>query len=339
MKFRILGKTGFKVSEIGFGAWAIGGNTPGHPHWGNQSDKDSIDALHIAIDNGINFIETARGYGFGKSEQLIGQVLKERKERIYVATKTPPNEGKWPPSPYDKAEDRFPEKYLREDVEDRLNKLGVDCLDILMIHTWTRAWNKDPKPLIFLDKLRKEGKIRFIGVSTPEQDQNSLIDLMKNGFVDVISLIFNIFEQEPAAEMLSVAKEYNVGVIDRVVFDEGSLTGKYTEDTKFEEGDVRNNYFKGDKLKWTMKKIEKIKEDVKDSGLTMAQIAVKFALNQAAINTVIPGIRNTWQAKENAGMSDLPPLSKELVEKLQKRYWVNNLGRYYIGSPAPFEED
>lgn len=151
---------------------------------------------------------------------------------------------------------------------------------------------------------------------------------MKNGLVDVVELIFNIFEQEPVAELLSAAKEYNVGIIDRVAFDEGSLTGKYTKDTTFEEGDFRNNYFKGDKLIWTVERVEKIKEEIKDTGLTLAQVAIKFVLAQPAISTVIPGIRNTWQAKENTAISDLPPLSKELIEKLQKHYWVNNLGRY-----------
>ena len=137
-------------------------------------------------------------------------------------------------------------------------------------------------------------------------------------------MIFNIFEQEPVAELLPAAKEYNVGIIGRVPFDEGSLTGKYTKDTTFEESDFRNNYFRGDKLTWTLERVAKIKEEIKGTGLTMAQVAIKFILAQKAISTVIPGIRNTWQAKENTAISDLPPLSKELIEKLQKHYWIDN---------------
>jgi len=324
MKYRTLGKTGFKVSEIGFGAWAIGGDS-----WGKQNEENSIEALNIAIDNGLNFIDTAHIYGNGKSEQIIGKVLKERKERIYVSTKIPLLPGIWPPSPYDKAEDRFPEKYMKENADERRRMLDVDRLDILLLHSWTRAWNKNPKPLLFLDKLRKKGKIKFIGISTPEQDQNCVIELMKNGLIDVVELIFNVFEQEPVTELLPAAKEYNVGVIGRVPFDEGSLTGKYTKDTTFDEGDIRNNYFKGDKLIRTLERVEKIKKEIKDTGFTMAQAAIKFILNQKAVNTVIPGIRNSWQAKENTAISDLPPLPKEMIEKLQKHYWMNNLGRYW----------
>jgi aryl-alcohol dehydrogenase-like predicted oxidoreductase len=173
MQYRTLGRTGLKVSEIGFGAWAIGGG------WGSQSEHDSLAALNRALDLGVNFIDTAAGYGDGRSERLIGQVLKSRPEQVWVATKTPPLPGHWPPSPYNRAEERYPEQYLRENVEERLRNLGTDRLDILQLHTWTRAWNKNPTPLEVLKKLQAEGKIRFIGISTPEHDQNSLIDLMR----------------------------------------------------------------------------------------------------------------------------------------------------------------
>jgi len=151
MHYRKLGRTGLDVSEIGFGAWAIGGG------WGAQSDQDSIAALNRALDLGVNFIDTAAGYGEGRSERLIGQVLKNRTEKVWVATKTPPLPGHWPPSPYDVAEERYPEKYLRENVEERLRNLGTDCIDFLQLHTWTRAWNKNPAPLDVLKKLQAEG--------------------------------------------------------------------------------------------------------------------------------------------------------------------------------------
>ena len=146
------------------------------------------------------------------------------------------------------AEERYPEKYLRDNVEERLRNLQTDCLDLLQLHTWTRAWNKNPKPLDVLKELQAEGKIRFIGISTPEPDQNSLIELMRRGYLDTVQVIYNIFEQEPAAELLPAALEHNVGVLVRVVFDEGVLAGKYTADTRFEEGDFRKNYFAGDRL-------------------------------------------------------------------------------------------
>ena len=161
MKYRTLGRLGWRVSEIGFGAWAIGGTG-----WGNQTDDESIRALHQALDLGCNFIDTAQGYGDGHSEQLIGRVLRERPgERIYVATKIPPRPGNWPPSAYDQIEDRYPETYIREQVETGLRNLQTDCLDLLQLHTWTRAWNKNPEPLGVLKNLQAEGKIRFIGIS------------------------------------------------------------------------------------------------------------------------------------------------------------------------------
>src|ERR1700722_14640925 len=232
MKYRTLGRTGLKVSEIGFGAWAIGGS------WGKQSDDDSLDALRKALDLGVNFIDTAAGYGNGHSEQLIARVLKERggRDQVVVATKTPPAPGHWPPSPYCRAEERFGEKYLRENVEERLRNLGTDRIDVLQLHTWTRAWNENAAPLATLEKLRKEGKVRFFGISTPEQDQNCVVELMQRGLLDVVQVIYNIFQQEPAAQLLPVAQQANVGIIVRVAFDEGSLTGKFTAETKFANG-------------------------------------------------------------------------------------------------------
>ena len=298
MQYRKLGRTDLDVSAIGFGAWAIGGG------WGPQAENDSLDALNRAIDLGVNFIDTAAGYGNGKSERLIAQVLKGRKEKVWVATKTPPLPGNWPPSPYDVAEERYPEKYLRDNVEERLRNLQTDCLDLLQLHTWTRAWNKNPKPLDVLKQLQAEGKIRFIGISTPEPDQNSLIELMRRGYLDTVQVIYNIFEQEPAAELLPAALEHNVGVLVRVVFDEGVLAGKYTADTRFEEGDFRKNYFAGDRLARAVTRVEKIRAELAGTGLTLPQVALQFALAHPAVSTVIPGIRNAYQAEANTAAAD-----------------------------------
>ena len=323
MKYRRLGKTGFEVSEIGFGAWAIGS------HWGTQSDEDSREALNTAIDKGVNFIDTAFIYGEGKSERMVAELSKARSEEIYVTTKTPPVDGPWPPSPYCRASERFPEAYLRERVEEHLRNLDTDCIDVLLLHTWTRAWNTDPRPLEVLRKLREEGKLRFIGVSTPEHDQNSVIELMQKGLVDVVEVIFNIFEQEPAAQLLPVAAQCDVGVIIRVAFDESSLTGKFTRDTKFEEGDFRNAFFAGDRLARTVERVEKMRQDMGDTDLTLAQIALKFALDQEGVSTVIPGIRNKWQAQANTAVSDLSPLADDVVDKLRQHAW--NRAFWYSG--------
>lgn len=321
MNHRKFGRLGWQVSEIGFGAWALGGS------WGRQDDNDSVRALHKALDLGCNFIDTAQGYGNGHSERIIGRVLKDRKgERAYVATKIPPKSpGVWPPTPYDRIEDRFPEAYVRERVEVSLQNLQTDCLDLLQIHTWTRAWNRHPAVLELLQVLKKEGKLRGIGISTPEQDQNALVDLMRNGWLDSVQLIYNIFEQEPAAELLPVALEHQVGVIVRVVFDEGSLTGKFTGKTTFAEGEFRNQYFQGDRLARTVRRVEKIKVAVGSSEPDVATAALKFALKPAAVSTVIPGMRNERQAELNCAIGSQPPMSDDLELKLREHAWLRGV--------------
>jgi aryl-alcohol dehydrogenase-like predicted oxidoreductase len=322
VQYRALGRTGFRVSEIGFGAWAIGGG------WGTQDDKQSIAALEAALERGVTFIDTAAGYGNGRSERLIAQVLKGRRD-VVVATKTPPLPGPWPPSPYCVAEERYPEKYLRENLRDRCRNLGVESIDVLQLHTWTRAWNRAPAPLEVLHKLKNEGLVRSVGVSTPEHDQNSVVDLMRAGLVDTVQVIYNIFEQEPAAELLPVAAETGTGIIVRVVFDEGSLTGKFTETTKFPDDDFRARYFAGDRLARAVRRVGAVKKEVASTGLTLPQVALKFALAHAAVSTVIPGIRNPAQAEANAAASDLPDLSKSLLHALRKHAWPR--GFWYSG--------
>jgi len=316
MKLRPFGKLGWNISEIGFGAWAIGGG------WGPQEDGDSLESLRRALDLGVNFIDTAAGYGKGRSERLIGQVLKERSEPVYVATKTPmTGQGPWPPSPYCRWEERYPESYLRESVEERLRNLGVERLDLLQLHTWTRAWNDDPQPLLILRKLQEEGKVRAIGISTPEHDQNCAIDLMRAGVVDSVQVIYNLFEQEPAAQLLPVAQETGTGIIVRVAFDEGVLTGKYHAGTEFPEGDFRRRYFAGDRLERAVARVEKIREIVAPSRRPMPEVALRFVLDHPAVSTVIPGIRSAQQAEANSAVSNTAPLGDELHAALRGQLW------------------
>ncbi len=323
MKYRKFGNTGLEISEIGFGAWAIGGS------WGEQRESDSLEALGAALDRGVNFIDTAAGYGNGKSERIIGEFLKSRSENVYVCTKTPPAPGKWPPSPYCRIEERYSEKYLRENVEERLRNLQTDSLDVLLLHTWTRAWNDQPTALKILQKMKSEGLIKQVGISTPEHDQNCVIQLMRDGMVDVLQVIYNIFEQEPAAQLFPVALETGTGIIVRVAFDEGVLTGKYTGKETFGPDDFRSNYFAGDRLERGVKRTEKIKEEFRGSGYTMPELALKFALNPAAVSTVIPGIRNQEQAIQNTAVSELADLTVDQLLKLREHSW--NRGFWYAG--------
>ncbi len=320
MRYRNFGRHGFSCSEIGFGAWAIGGA------WGEQREDDSLAALHRALDLGCNFIDTAAGYGEGRSERLIARVLAERRaagksDEVFVATKTPPAAGDWPPSPYDVADERYSEAYLRANLAERLANLGTERLDLLQLHTWTRAWNRNPTPFKVMRQLQQEGLIGLIGVSTPEHDQNSVIDLMRDGWVDSVQVIYNLFEQEPAAELLDTAKECGVGIIVRVAFDEGALTGKFTADTTFPDGDFRQGYFAGDRMARTVARVEAIRADLTGTDYTLAQAALKFVLAHPAVSTVIPGIRNPAQADANCGVSDLPDLSAALLQQLRRHAW------------------
>jgi aryl-alcohol dehydrogenase-like predicted oxidoreductase len=317
MKYRPLGKTGIEVSEIGFGAWALGDAD----WWGAQSDSDSLKALARAVELGVNHIDTAAAYGDGKSERVIREFLKNRTDKIHVATKIAPDTRVWRPSPWEQWEAAYSEAYLRQDVEARLASLGTDCLDVCFLHTWTRAWNRDPGPLLALQKLKKEGKIRAVGISTPEHDQDSVNDPMKAGLLDVVQVIYNLFDQDASAELLPTAQANGVGVIVRVAFDEGSLTGKYSKETKFPEKDFRATYFKGERLGDTVERVDEIKKDVEGSGYTLPQAALLYPLAQPGVSAVIPGIRNVAQADLNTAVVHLPALPQPLVEKLRRHAW------------------
>lgn len=326
MQHRTFGRLGWRVSEIGFGAWALGGGA-----WGSQDDGDSIAALHKALDLGVNLIDTAAGYGNGRSERVIARALAERggRDKVYLVTKTPPVAGNWPPHPHERVEDRYPESHLRANLEERLRALGTDCIDVLLLHVWSRAWNADPKPLEVLEKFRREGKIRGFGISTPDHDQDQLNALLAAGRIDVIQLVYNLFEQQPAAEALPLAAASNVAVMGRLVFDEGSLTGKLDPAKPFPADDFRSRYFGGDRLPRTVERVARIREDLAGTGFDLPTAAVKFALAHPAMSTVIPGMRNAAQATTNCSISDQPNLPPALLERLRRHIWLR--GNWHAG--------
>ncbi|MDA8744012.1 aldo/keto reductase [Rubripirellula amarantea] len=329
---RPLGTHGPEVSEVGFGGWAIGGG------WGPQNEAASAAALHLAIEKGITLIDTAAGYGDGQSERLIGQVLRDlrnqgRADNVFVATKTPPAPGPWPPSPYCRWQDRYSAAYLRENLEHRLKNLGTEKIDLLQLHTWTRAWNDDPQPLLVLRQLRDEGKIGLIGISTPEQDQSCVIQLMRDGLVDVVQVIFNLFNQEAAAQILPVAAETGTGVIVRVALDEGALTGKYSADHQFPKDDFRHAYFAGDRMARTSARVGEILQDIEALGLSeeysLADVALKFVLARREVSSVVVGMRSVDQVTQNTRTSQLRDLTPETINQLRRHHW--NRGVWYAG--------
>lgn len=319
MYYRTFGKLGWKISEISFGAWAIGGDM-----WGPQDDADSIRALHRAIDLGVNFIDTAQGYGKGHSEELIGKVLKERSEEIYVATKVPAKPGsKWPLPENANANEFFPASYIIEQCEGSLRRLQRDHLDIYQFHTWATAFNVQDEWFEAMAKLKQQGKILALGVSVPDTTPDNVIGALALDRVQSVQVIYNIFEQYPQWNLLPVCEKLGIGVIVRVPFDEGALTGKYTTQTTFPEGDVRRRYFRGRNLPAVINRVEKIREfkNKRHPHMSMAEYALRFCLSHAAVNTVIPGIRNVQQAEMNLAASDGLWLDSNELQELKQFAW------------------
>lgn len=319
MQYKKFGKLGWNISEIGFGGWAIGGDM-----WGAQDDIQSIQALHEAIDLGVNFIDTAQGYGKGHSEELIGAVLKERKEKIFVATKIPPTaEFKWPVRDDADADRSFPAKYIIEECHKSLKRLRRDYIDIYQFHTWAAKFNVYDEWFEALIKLKDEGKIRAIGVSVPDTKPDSVIGSLVNGRVDAVQVVYNMFERYPEWNLFPVCKAHGIGVIARVPFDEGALTGKFSEETKFAEGDMRKFYFRGNNLKQVVKRVKEIEEykNLTHPSMPMAEYALRFCLSSDTVNVTIPGMRNVRQAGLNAGVSDGGYLSAGELKELEKFAW------------------
>lgn len=315
MLYRTLGKTNLKVSAIGFGAWAIGGDM-----WGPQDDKDSIAAINKAIDLGVNFIDTALAYGKGHSEKVIGGVLKERRlkrENIIIATKIPPL--MWIPGPDSHSDDAFPEEKIISSVEQSLRNLNIDYIDLIQLHSWRKNWTNDTKWHETLIKLKKAGKVRYIGISVHDNLEDEALDLIEKDRVDSIQVVYNVLSQTPRINLFPKALKYNIGIIARVPLAYGALTGKFDRNTTFSESDFRSRHYNENKFISVLKKVEDYKLLLNTSDKkVLVSAALHFALNHEAISTCIPGIRNTNQAIENCSIFEEGNLtSKKILEELQ----------------------
>jgi aryl-alcohol dehydrogenase-like predicted oxidoreductase len=319
MKYRSFGKLGWQVSEIGFGAWAIGGDM-----WGPQDDAESIRSLHKALDLGINFIDTAQGYGKGHSESLIGEVLQDRRDPVYVATKVPAVPGSvWPIPENSRAADFFPASYIIGECEKSLRRLRREYIDIYQFHTWATAFNISDDWYEAMQKLKEQGKIRAIGVSVPDTTPDNVIGALALGKVDAVQVIYNIFEQYPMWNLFPACKKLGTGIIVRVPFDEGALTGKFTHDTTFAVGDVRRHYFRGNNLHTVVERVDEIREfkNSRHPGMSMAEYALRFCLSHDAVGTVIPGMRKIEQVVANSSVSDGILLSEPEKKELKRFAW------------------
>ncbi|MGO4747771.1 aldo/keto reductase [Streptomyces sp. 2MCAF27] len=308
------------VSEIGYGAWGIG-----ESNWVGATEDESVRALQRAIDLGVNFIDTARGYG--ESERIVGRVVRERAaagDEVLVATKVPPKNRVWPaPAGLDPAE-TFPGAHIRESVETSLRVSGLDHFDVLQFHVWSDEWVGRGDWLETIAELKREGKIRLFGVSINDHEPDNALALVTSGAVDTVQVIYNIFDQSPAEALLPACAEHGVGVIVRVALDEGGLTGRITAGATFPEGDFRNRYFRGDRPAQVEQRVSAI---VADLGITpdeMAETALRFVLSSPAVSTVIPGMRTVRNVERNTALSDGRPLTADRLATLANHRWQRN---------------
>jgi aryl-alcohol dehydrogenase-like predicted oxidoreductase len=319
MNYRTLGKTGLNVSEIGYGAWGIGKGA-----WVGASDEDSLKALHRAIDLGLNFIDTALAYGDGHSEKLVGQVVRQSSEKIYVATKIPPKNEVWPAQAGVPVTEAFPADHIIWCTEQSLKNLGLESIDVQQFHVWSDEWVKQGDWLEAIQKLKRQGKLKYFGVSINDHQPDNAIKLIETGVADTVQVIYNVFDQSPEDKLFPACERYNVGVIIRVALDEGSLTGTITPDTSFERDDFRSRYFRGERKREVFDRVQRI---VSDLGITldqMAETALRFVLSHKAVSTVIPGMRSVRNVERNCEIGDGRGLPVEKLEKLKAHRWVRN---------------
>jgi aryl-alcohol dehydrogenase-like predicted oxidoreductase len=319
MEQRDLGKTGIRVSEIGYGAWGIGGAM-----WQGSTDDVSVRALHRAIDLGLNFIDTAWVYGDGRSEQLVGKVVRDRKERIIVASKVPPKNRRWPARPGTKLEDAFPPDHIIEYTEKSLQNLGIETIDIQQFHVWSDEWADRDEWKEAIAKLKQEGKIRFAGISINDHEPANALKAAATGLIDTFQVIYNIFDQSPETRLFPYCLEHKIGIIVRVPLDEGGLTGRITPESVFPPGDFRNNYFAGDRKSQVAHRTDALHRAMGTEATSVAELALRFCLHHPAVSTVIPGMRSVANVEANCGLSDGRVLSEALLAELQKHRWVRN---------------
>jgi aryl-alcohol dehydrogenase-like predicted oxidoreductase len=298
MQSRTLGRTGLSVSEIGYGAWGIGGG------WGTQDDTEALNALARALDLGVTFFDTALGYGDGHSEQLIGRALAGRRDRVVIATKIPPKTSKWPVLPSEPVSETFPADWIVECTERSLMNLGTDYLDVQQLHAWTPVYVQQLEWYEALTKLKQQGKVRAIGVSANDWDPYGTVGLVESGLIDTVQVIYNLFEQRPAERLLPVALEHGVGIIVRVPFEEGLLAGTMGPDYVFQPGDWRSGWLTPERLAEAARRVDALRPFLAPDRPTPAALALKFCLSDPAVSTVIPGMRRMAHVDANCAASD-----------------------------------
>jgi aryl-alcohol dehydrogenase-like predicted oxidoreductase len=321
MQYRKLGRTNFSVSDIGYGAWGIGGK-----QWLGGTDDESLLALRRAIELGVNLIDTALAYGDGHSEQLVGEIVRATPHKIYVATKVPPKNRVWPASPTTPLDEVFPYDYIIASAEESLRNLQLETIDLLQLHVWTDAWVEREEWRRAFEDLKRAGKIQSAGISASEHDPDSVLLAMRTGLVDAVQVIYNIFDQAPEAHLLPLARELNIGILARVPLDEGALSGIMTEATTFPPGDFREFYFKDNRKAQVVQHVDALKRDL-GPGASVADTALRFCLSHPAVTSVIPGMRTRRHVESNTALSDLGALPAATLATLKRHAWDRNFYR------------
>jgi aryl-alcohol dehydrogenase-like predicted oxidoreductase len=314
MNYRKLGRTGFDVSDIAYGLWGMSG-------WSGSDDQQSLDSLQLSIDAGCNFFDTAWAYGGGKSDGLLGEIMaRNSKKRLYAASKIPPANDKWPARPTYKYLDVFSPDHVLKYADLIRKKLRVASIDVLQFHVWDDSWTDAPEFLSTVEKLKDGGWIRYFGLSLNRWEPENGLRALHTGVVDVVQVIYNIFDQAPEDKLFPICQELNVGVIARVPLDEGSLGGKMTLETRFPKDDWRSLYFGPENLANTIQRVDKLKKIV-PAGMTLPEMSLRFVLSHPAVSTTIVGMRDPQHVRQNVAASDAGSLDSGLLAELKKHRW------------------
>lgn len=314
MRYRTFGRTGFSIADISYGLWGMSG-------WSGSDDAQSLSSLQLSVDLGCNFFDTAWAYGAGKSDGLLGEILTQNStKRLYAASKIPPANLKWPARPQYKYHDAFPPAHVMKHADMIRKKLRQDSIDLLQFHVWDDSWADEPDFRSTVEKLKRDGVIRYFGLSLNRWEPENGIKAIRTGLVDAVQVIYNIFDQAPEDRLFPVCQELNIGVIARVPFDEGSLGGRMTLETTFPKGDWRSGYFNPENLANTIKRVDAIKQ-LLPAGMTLPEMALRFIVSHPAVSTTIAGMRKPEHVKQNVAASDAGPLDAGLLAELKKHRW------------------
>jgi aryl-alcohol dehydrogenase-like predicted oxidoreductase len=314
MNYRKFGRTGWQVSEIGYGMWGMAG-------WTGSNDDESLESLQLSVDLGCNFFDTAWGYGAGKSEGLLGRLVRANKDKkLYTATKIPPRNLKWPSRREYSLDDCFPPAHIESFVSKSLKNAGFDSFDLMQFHTWEDKWLEDERGINKMLDLKAQGLFHSIGISINRWEPWNGIKAVRSGLIDSVQVIYNIFDQNPVDELFPACSEMDVAVIARVPFDEGTLTGTLTKESKWAQGDWRNTYFVPENLIPSVEHADALKPLIPE-GMTMPEMALRFILGEPTVSTIIPGMRKPSHVKANLSASDKGLLSNDLMKELAKHRW------------------